>query len=73
LNFKNWGYLEILVQGDKRLFNPYGVMLVNPQRQPHVKSADERGFIEWVTSLKGKRQIAGYRIDDQQVFFTYGN
>ena len=73
LNFKNRGNLEILVQGDKRLFNPYGVMLVNPQRQPHVKATDGRRFIEWITSPEGKRQIAGYRIDGQQVFFTYGN
>lgn len=73
LNFKNRGNLEILVQGDKRLFNPYGVMLVNPERHPHVKSADGRKFIDWITSPEGERQIAGYRIDGQQVFFTHGN
>jgi tungstate transport system substrate-binding protein len=73
LNFKNRGNLEILVQGDKRLFNPYGVMLVNPERHPSVKVAEGRKFIEWITSPEGKRHIPGYQIDGQQVFFAYGN
>ena len=71
LNLKNRGNLEVLVQGDRRLFNLYGVMLVNPERHPSVKAADGRKFIEWITSPEGKRHIAGYQIDGQQVFFAY--
>lgn len=72
LNFKNRGNLEILVQGDKRLFNPYGVMLVNPQRHPHVKTTEARRFMDWITSVQGQGHIAAYRIDGQQVFFAHG-
>ena len=73
LNFKNRGNLEVLVQGDKRLFNPYGLMLVNPERHPSVKAAEGRRFIQWITSPEGNRHIAGYQIDGQQVFFAHAN
>ncbi len=69
LSFKNRGDLDILVQGDKRLFNQYGVMLVSPQKFPHVKAADAQKFIDWVTSPAGQQVIASYRIDGQQLFF----
>jgi len=69
LSFKNRGDLDILVQGDKRLFNQYGVMLVSPQKFPHVKVAEARKFIDWVTSPAGQQVIASYRIDGEQLFF----
>jgi tungstate transport system substrate-binding protein len=73
LNYKNRGNLEILMQGDKRMFNPYGVMLVNPERHPHFKAVEGRKFIEWTTSGEGVRHITAYGIDGQQVFFTHGS
>jgi tungstate transport system substrate-binding protein len=69
LSFKNRGELAILVEGDKRLFNQYGVILVNPARHPHVKKEDGMKFIDWLLSPKGQSAIAGYRIDGQQLFF----
>ncbi|WP_296542937.1 extracellular solute-binding protein [Rhodoferax sp.] len=69
LNFKNRGDLKILVEGDKRLFNQYGVMLVNPAKHPHVKVADGQKFIDWVVSPEGQGVIAGYKIDGEQLFF----
>ena len=69
LNFSNKGDLVILVEGDQRLFNPYGVILVNPQRHPHVKAADGQAFIDWLLSPAGQNAIAAYRIDGQPVFF----
>ena len=69
LNFNNKGDLVILVQGDRRLFNPYGAILVNPQRHPHVKAADGQTFIDWLLSPDGQGAIAAYRIDGQPVFF----
>jgi tungstate transport system substrate-binding protein len=69
LNFKNGGDLAILVEGDRRLFNQYGVMLVNPARHPGVKVADSRAFIDWLTSPDGQRTIAGYKINGAQLFF----
>ena len=69
LNFSNKGELVILVQGDRRLFNPYGVILVNPARHPHVKAADGQAFIDWLLSPDGQAAIAAYRIDGQPVFF----
>jgi len=69
LSFKNRGDLAILVQGDKRLFNQYGVMLVSPQKFPHVRAAEAQKFIDWVTSPAGQQVIADYRIDGQQLFF----
>jgi tungstate transport system substrate-binding protein len=69
LSFKNRQGLAVLVEGDKRLFNQYGVMLVSPQRFPHVKAAEAQKFIDWVTSPAGQQAIASYRIDGEQLFF----
>ncbi|MBK7791776.1 MAG: extracellular solute-binding protein [Betaproteobacteria bacterium] len=69
LNFRNRGDLAILVEGDRKLFNPYGVMLVNPAKHPHVKKADGEAFIDWLTSPEGQASIAGYTIGGEQLFF----
>ena len=69
LNFKNRAELNILVQGDKRLFNQYGVMLVNPARHPQVKQAEAQKFVDWVISAAGQQAIASYRIGGEQLFF----
>jgi tungstate transport system substrate-binding protein len=69
LNFKNRGDLAILVEGDKRLFNQYGVMVVNPARHPHVKQALAQAFADWVTSPAGQAAIASYKIGGEQLFF----
>jgi tungstate transport system substrate-binding protein len=69
LAFKNKGDLEILVEGDKRLFNQYGAMLVNPEKHPHVKAADGQAFVDWLISPEGQRAIADFRIEGQQLFF----
>ena len=69
LNFGNRGDLVILVEGDKRLFNQYGVMLVNPSRHAHVKREAGQRFIDWVVSPAGQGAIAAYRINDQPLFF----
>lgn len=68
LNFNNKGDLVVMVEGDRRLFNPYGVILVNPRRHPHVKAADGGTFIDWLLSPDGRNAIAAYRIDGQPVF-----
>src|SRR5215468_11188811 len=69
LAFRNRGDLAILVEGDKRLFNQYGVMLVNPAKHPMVKKEAGQTFIDWLVSKKGQEAIAGYKIDGQQLFF----
>jgi tungstate transport system substrate-binding protein len=69
LSFKNRGELSIAVQGDRRLFNQYGVMLVNPARHPHVKAAMGQAFIDWLISPEGQQAIADYRIGGEQLFF----
>jgi tungstate transport system substrate-binding protein len=69
LSFKNRGQLEIAVQGDKRLFNQYGVILVNPAKHPHVKKDMAQQFINWLVSDEGQRAIADYKINGQQLFF----
>jgi tungstate transport system substrate-binding protein len=69
LAFKNRGDLTILVEGDKRLFNQYGVILVNPEKHPNVKRADGRAFIDWVISPEGQQAIADYKIAGEQLFF----
>jgi tungstate transport system substrate-binding protein len=69
LSFRNRQELRIVVEGDARLFNQYGVMLVNPQRHPHVKVADGQRFIDWILSPAGQRAIASYRINGEQLFF----
>jgi tungstate transport system substrate-binding protein len=69
LSFKNRGELAVLVEGDQRLFNQYGVMLVNPARHAHVKAALGQTFIDWITSSEGQAAIASYKIEGQQLFF----
>ncbi|HET9668402.1 MAG TPA: extracellular solute-binding protein [Casimicrobiaceae bacterium] len=69
LNFHNRGPLEIVVQGDKRLFNQYGVMLVNPEKHPKVKKDLGQKFIDWLVSTRGQEVIASYKIDGEQLFF----
>jgi tungstate transport system substrate-binding protein len=68
-NFHNRGDLRIVVQGDKRLFNQYGVMLVNPARHPNVKKDLGQKFIDWLVSPRGQDVIASYEIDGEQLFF----
>jgi len=69
LNFKNRGDLIVLVEGDQRLFNPYGVMAVSAQKHPHVKAAQAQRFVDWVISPAGQQVIASYRIGGEPVFF----
>jgi tungstate transport system substrate-binding protein len=69
LSFRNRGELAILVEGDRRLFNQYGVMLVKPAKHPHVKAADGQAFIDWLVSPEGQQAIADYKIDGEQLFF----
>ncbi|WP_198372284.1 substrate-binding domain-containing protein [Roseomonas rosulenta] len=69
LSFRNRQDLRIVVEGDTRLFNQYGVMLVNPQRHPHVKAADAQRFIDWILSPAGQAAIASYTINGEQLFF----
>lgn len=67
--FKDRGDLDIVVEGDKRLLNQYGVMLVNPEKFPNVKKELGQTFIDWLISPEGQAAIAGYKVDGQQVFF----
>jgi tungstate transport system substrate-binding protein len=67
--FKNRGGLTIVVEGDKRLFNQYGVILVNPDKHPHVKKELGQAFIDWLISPDGQKAIASYKIEGQQLFF----
>ena len=69
LSFKNRGDLTILVEGDPRLFNPYGVMLVNPDKHPTVKVKEGQAFIDWLVSPEGQAAIADYKIGGEQLFF----
>ena len=69
ISFKNKGDLEILVEGDKALFNQYGVILVNPERHPHVKAEDGQALIDWLVSKQGQDAIGSYVLDGQQLFF----
>lgn len=73
IHFKNKGDLVISVEGDKRLFNQYGVMLVNPAKHPNVKAKLGQTFIDWLVSPTGQKAIAGYKIDGQQLFFPDAN
>jgi tungstate transport system substrate-binding protein len=72
-NFGNRSSLEIFVQGDAALFNPYGSILANPQRFPHVKAADARRWHEWLTSAAGRAAISSYKIKGEQLFFPLGD
>jgi tungstate transport system substrate-binding protein len=69
LNFKNRADLAILVEGDKQLFNQYGVMVVNPAKHPYVKQAEAQKFVDWVVSPAGQTAIASYKIGGEQLFF----
>ena len=69
LAFKNRGELVVLVAGDQRLFNQYGVILVNPARHPHVKKDLAQLFIDWIVSREGQQAISGYKIGGEQLFF----
>jgi tungstate transport system substrate-binding protein len=69
LSFKNRADLAILVEGDKRLFNQYGVMVVNPARHPHVKKDLAQQFADWIVSPAGQASIASYKIEGEQLFF----
>jgi len=69
ISFKNKEQLEILVEGDERLFNQYGVILVNPEKHPHVKKEYGQQFIDWLISDEGQQAIAEYKIEGQQLFF----
>ena len=73
LNFKNRADLKILVEGDTKLFNQYGVMVVNPAKHPHVKQADAQKFVDWVISSNGQAAIAAYKIGGESVFFPNAN
>ena len=69
LSFKNRGSLKIAVEGDKRLFNQYGVMLVNPEKHKHVKAKEGQAFIDWLTGAEGQNAIRSYKIEGEQLFF----
>lgn len=69
LSFQNRGDLEILVEGDGKLFNQYGVMLVNPAKFPNVKAEAGQQFVDWLISPEGQKAIAGYKINGEQLFF----
>ncbi|KPF64226.1 hypothetical protein IP69_18810 [Bosea sp. AAP35] len=69
ISFKNRGDLTIVVEGDRRLFNQYGVIAVNPARHPHVKTDDGQAFVSWLVGPEGQKAIADYKIEGQQLFF----
>ena len=73
ISFKNKGELEIVVEGDQRLFNQYGVILVNPAKHPSVKKDLGQAFIDWLVSDAGQDAIRAYKIDGQQLFFPNAN
>ena len=69
IGFKNKGGLAILVEGDKRMFNQYGIIRVNPARHPHVKAREGQAFLDWLISPAGQKAIDAYRLEGQQLFF----
>jgi tungstate transport system substrate-binding protein len=73
IHFKNKGALQIVVEADKRLFNQYGVMLVNPEKHPNVKKTFGQQFIDYLISPEGQNDIANYKIDGQQLFYPNAN
>jgi len=73
ISFKNRGDLVIAVEGDKRLFNQYGVMLVNPAKHPNVKQDFGQQFVDWLVSAEGQKAIADYKINGEQLFYPNAN
>jgi len=73
VSFNNKGKLAILVEGDKRLFNQYGVILVSPKKYPHVKVKEGQAFIDWLTSPDGQKTIASFKVKGLQLFFPNAN
>jgi tungstate transport system substrate-binding protein len=73
LSFKNRGDLAISVEGDKRLFNQYGVILVNPAKHPHIRKELGQAFIDWLVSPEGQKAIADYKINGEQLFYPNAN
>ena len=73
LSFKNRQDLQILVEGDQRLFNQYGVIVINPQKHPHVKADLAQKFVDWVVSPAGQANIAAYKINGEVLFFPNAN
>ena len=73
IHFKNRGDLQIAVEGDKRMFNQYGVMLVNPAKCPNVKAKLGEEFVDWLISPEGQKTIANYKVDGQQLFYPDAN
>jgi tungstate transport system substrate-binding protein len=73
VTFKNKNGLSILVEGDKTLFNQYGVIVVNPAKHPHVKKEAAQKFADWVVSKRGQAVIAGYKVNGEQLFFPNAN
>ena len=69
LAFANKDDFKVLVEGDDKLFNQYGAILVNPAKHPNVKAKEGQAFIDWLTGPEGQAAIAGYKIDGQQLFF----
>lgn len=69
LSFKNRGELSVVVEGDRKLFNPYGVILVNPAKHPYVKKAEALAFMDWIVSPAGQATIASYKVGGEQLFF----
>ncbi|MGA1269566.1 MAG: substrate-binding domain-containing protein [Gemmobacter sp.] len=73
LSFQNRGPLEIVFEGDAVLFNPYGIMLVNPAKHPSVKAAEGQAFIDWIVSDAGQAAIASFKVGGEQLFFPSAN
>jgi tungstate transport system substrate-binding protein len=73
LSFQNRGPLEVVFEGDAVLFNPYGIMLVNPEKHPSVKAAEGQAFIDWITSDAGRAAIASFKVGGEQLFFPSAN
>jgi tungstate transport system substrate-binding protein len=69
LSFQNRGPLEITFQGDPVLFNPYGIILVNPEKHPSVKAEQGQAFIDWIISEAGQAAIASFQVGGEQLFF----
>jgi tungstate transport system substrate-binding protein len=69
LAFRNRGELGLVVEGDRRMFNPYGVILVNPAKHAHVKEAEGRAFMDWLVSAEGRAAIASHKVGGEQLFF----